>query len=76
MRDRKLTGPNRNVNLHLERQRKENMKVGIFGSGDVAKSFARMAFPQEGHEVMLGSRGTRKADLVGAGKRSEQFIKR
>ncbi len=35
------------------------MKVGIFGSGDVAKSFAR-GFLKEGHEVMLGSREPEK----------------
>jgi 8-hydroxy-5-deazaflavin:NADPH oxidoreductase len=39
--------------------RKENMRVGIFGSGDVAKSFGR-AFLKEGHEVMLGSREPEK----------------
>jgi len=31
------------------------MRVGIFGSGDVAKSFGR-GFLNDGHEVMLGSR--------------------
>ena len=35
------------------------MKVGIFGSGDVAKSFGR-GFLKEGHEVMLGSREPKK----------------
>lgn len=37
------------------------MKVGILGSSDVAKSFAR-AFLGEGHQVMLGSREPAKLD--------------
>jgi len=35
------------------------VKIGIFGSGDVAKSFGR-GFLKEGHEVMLGSREPEK----------------
>lgn len=37
------------------------MKVGILGSGDVAKSFGR-GFLNEGNEVMLGSREPEKLD--------------
>ncbi|HWA95872.1 MAG TPA: NAD(P)-binding domain-containing protein [Terracidiphilus sp.] len=37
------------------------MKVGILGSSDVAKSFAR-AFITEGNDVMLGSRAPEKLD--------------
>jgi len=37
------------------------MRVGILGSGDVAKSLAR-GFLKEGHEVMLGSREPAKLD--------------
>jgi 8-hydroxy-5-deazaflavin:NADPH oxidoreductase len=36
-----------------------NMKVGILGSGDVGKSFAR-GFAGLGHEVMIGSRSPEK----------------
>ena len=35
------------------------MRVGILGSGDVAKSFGR-GFLKEGNEVMLGSREPEK----------------
>lgn len=35
------------------------MRVGILGSGDVAKSFGR-GFLKEGNEVMLGSRDPEK----------------
>ena len=35
------------------------MRVGVLGSGDVAKSLAR-GFLNEGHEVMLGSREPEK----------------
>jgi predicted dinucleotide-binding enzyme len=37
----------------------ENMKVGILGSGDVGKAFAR-AFGAIGHEVKIGSRSPEK----------------
>lgn len=43
----------------------KNMKVGILGSGDVGKSFAR-AFGALGHEVVIGSRSPEKlSDFVG-----------
>ena len=35
------------------------MKVGILGSGDVAKSFAS-GFLKHGHQVMMGTRDTGK----------------
>jgi len=42
------------------------MKVGILGSGDVAKALAG-GFLKHGHQVMLGTRDTRKlADFVAA----------
>jgi predicted dinucleotide-binding enzyme len=51
----------------------KNMNVGILGSGDVGKSFAR-AFSTIGHEVKIGSRSPEKlrdfvseADRVSAG---------
>jgi len=51
----------------------KNMNVGILGSGDVGKSFAR-AFSSIGHEVKIGSRSPEKlrdfageADRVSAG---------
>ena len=37
----------------------DNMKVGILGSGEVGKSFAR-GFGAIGHEVMIGSRSPEK----------------
>ena len=37
----------------------EKMKVGILGSGDVGKSFAR-AFSALGHDVKIGSRTPEK----------------
>ncbi len=44
------------------------MKVGILGSGDVAKALAG-GFLKHGHQVMLGTRDTRKlADFVAAHK--------
>jgi 8-hydroxy-5-deazaflavin:NADPH oxidoreductase len=48
----------------------KNMKVGILGSGDVGKSFAR-GFGTLGHEVMIGSRSPEKlAEFVsGLGER-------
>ncbi|MEA2342102.1 MAG: 8-hydroxy-5-deazaflavin:NADPH oxidoreductase [Thermoanaerobaculia bacterium] len=43
----------------------KNVKVGILGSGDVGKSFAR-AFGALGHEVVIGSRSPEKlSDFVG-----------
>ena len=43
----------------------KNVKVGILGSGDVGKSFAR-AFGALGHEVVIGSRSPEKLnDFVG-----------
>jgi len=52
------------------------VKVGVLGSGDVGKSFAR-AFAAVGHEVMIGSRSPEKlAEFVagaGAGVRSGTF---
>jgi 8-hydroxy-5-deazaflavin:NADPH oxidoreductase len=43
----------------------KNMKVGILGSGDVGKAFAR-AFGALGHEVVIGSRSPEKlSDFVG-----------
>jgi predicted dinucleotide-binding enzyme len=53
-----------------------NVKVGVLGSGDVGKSFAR-AFAAIGNEVMIGSRSPEKlSDFVagaGAGIRSGTF---
>src|SRR3954447_18618883 len=43
----------------------KNVKVGILGSGDVGKSFAR-AFGALGHEVVIGSRSPEKlSDFAG-----------
>jgi len=43
----------------------KNVKVGILGSGDVGKSFAR-AFGALGHHVVIGSRSPEKlSDFVG-----------
>jgi len=43
----------------------KNVKVGILGSGDVGKSFAR-AFGALGHDVVIGSRSPEKlSDFVG-----------
>ena len=43
----------------------KNVKVGILGSGDVGKAFAR-AFGALGHEVVIGSRSPEKlSDFVG-----------
>ncbi|MEA2338940.1 MAG: 8-hydroxy-5-deazaflavin:NADPH oxidoreductase [Thermoanaerobaculia bacterium] len=44
-----------------------NMKVGILGSGDVGKSFAR-AFGTLGHEVVIGSRSPEKLNDFVAGE--------
>ena len=42
------------------------MKVGVLGSGDVAKSLAG-GFIKHGHQVMLGTRDAGKLkDFVGA----------
>jgi predicted dinucleotide-binding enzyme len=52
-----------------------NVKVGVLGSGDVGKSFAR-AFAAVGHEVMIGSRSPEKlGDFAAAtqGVRSGTF---
>jgi predicted dinucleotide-binding enzyme len=53
-----------------------SVKVGVLGSGDVGKSFAR-AFAALGHEVMIGSRSPEKlSDFVaeaGAGIRGGTF---
>lgn len=53
-----------------------NVNVGVLGSGDVGKSFAR-AFAAVGHDVMIGSRSPEKlADFVagaGAGIRNGTF---
>ena len=47
----------------------KSMKVGILGSGDVGKSFAR-GFGALGHEVMIGSRSPEKLSefVSGQGK--------
>ena len=45
-----------------------SMKVGVLGSGDVAKTLAR-GFLKHGHEVMLGTRDAAK--LGGLGRRSQ-----
>jgi predicted dinucleotide-binding enzyme len=46
----------------------KNVKVGILGSGDVGKSFAR-AFGALGHEVVIGSRSPEKLRDFVAGER-------
>ncbi len=40
------------------------MKIGVLGSGDVAKTLAS-GFLKHGHEVMIGSRDAREAGRVG-----------
>lgn len=39
------------------------MKIGILGSGNVGKTLAS-AFLKEGHAVMIGTRDTKRADIV------------
>ena len=50
--------------MGAEIERGEVMKVGVLGSGDVAKSLAA-GFLKHGHEVMLGTRAPNKlADWI------------
>lgn len=46
------------------------MKIGIVGSGDVARSLG-LGFIAAGHEVMLGSRDTGKKELVNWSKKNK-----
>jgi predicted dinucleotide-binding enzyme len=45
----------------LARQEEKNMKIGVLGSGDVAKTLAS-GFLKHGHQVMVGSRTPTKLD--------------
>jgi predicted dinucleotide-binding enzyme len=54
-----------------EIERGEAMKVGVLGSGDVAKSLAA-GFLKHGHEVMLGTRAPNKlADWIAKNSRAK-----